>query len=138
MKFFIEDFISKCDQICSLMENFIFCAVKNKQHVRSANVVSKLFKSAGRNISKLYVIARGHLFPVYDLGNECARMMFQPKYHWVEIKYLGAIQNRCRQFFCLCDNAFSQYTSVFTSAVVACRLGLGRLHIYSIYIQISR
>ena len=30
MKFFIEDFISKCDQICSLMENFIFCAVKNK------------------------------------------------------------------------------------------------------------
>ena len=39
MKFFIEDFFSKCDQICrklqiwthllekSLMENFIFCAV---------------------------------------------------------------------------------------------------------------
>ena len=27
------------------------------------------------------------------------RKMFQPKYRWVEIKYLGAIQNRCGQFF---------------------------------------
>ena len=36
--------------------------------------------------------------------------MFQPKYHWVEIKYLGAIQNRRGQLFCLRDNAFSQYT----------------------------
>ena len=25
-----------------------------------------------RNISKLYMIARGHLFPVYGLGNERA------------------------------------------------------------------
>ena len=25
-----------------------------------------------RNISKLYMIARGHLFPVYGLGNKCA------------------------------------------------------------------
>ena len=25
-----------------------------------------------RNISKLYIIARGHWFPVYGLGNECA------------------------------------------------------------------
>ena len=25
-----------------------------------------------RNISKLYMIAGGHLFPVYGLGNECA------------------------------------------------------------------
>ena len=25
-----------------------------------------------RNISKLYMIARGHLFPVYGLENECA------------------------------------------------------------------
>ena len=25
-----------------------------------------------RNLSKLYMIARGHLFPVYSLGNECA------------------------------------------------------------------
>ena len=24
-----------------------------------------------RNISKLYMIATGHWFPVYDLGNEC-------------------------------------------------------------------
>ena len=41
IKFFIKDFFSKCDQICrklwiwshllkkSLMENFIFCAMKN-------------------------------------------------------------------------------------------------------------
>ena len=27
------------------------------------------------------------------------REMFQPKYYWVEIKYLGAIQNRRRQLF---------------------------------------
>ena len=26
----------------------------------------------GRNVSKLYMIARGHLFLVYGLGNECA------------------------------------------------------------------
>ena len=25
-----------------------------------------------RNINKLYMIARGHLFPVYGLGNKCA------------------------------------------------------------------
>ena len=45
MKFFIEDFFSKCDQICwklriwshllkkSLMENFIFCAVSSFKRV---------------------------------------------------------------------------------------------------------
>ena len=65
------------------------------------------------------------------------RKMFQPKYHWVEIKYLGAIENRCGQLFCLCDNAFSQYTSQFASAIVVCRRDLERLCIYSIYIQIS-
>ena len=27
MKFYFEDFFSKSDQICSLLENFIFCAV---------------------------------------------------------------------------------------------------------------
>ena len=27
------------------------------------------------------------------------RKMFQPRYHWVEIKYLGTIQNRRGQFF---------------------------------------
>ena len=25
-----------------------------------------------RKISKLYIIAKGHLFPVYGLGNKCA------------------------------------------------------------------
>ena len=41
--------------------------------MRSANVVSRLFKSAiKKNISKLYMIARWHLFPGYGLGNECA------------------------------------------------------------------
>ena len=57
MKFSTEDFFNKCDQIRSslwiwshllkksLMKNFIFCALKNKQQVRSANVVSRLFKS---------------------------------------------------------------------------------------------
>ena len=75
------------------------------------------------NISKLYMLARGHLFPVYGLGNECAyykRKMFQPKYNWVEIKYLGAIQNPRLQLFCLCDNALSRYTPAFASAIVAC------------------
>ena len=67
-------------------------------------------------------------------GNFC---MFQPKYHWVDIKYLGAIQNRRGQLFCLRDNTFSQYTPVFASVVAACRRELERLYIYSIYIQIS-
>ena len=57
--------------------------------------------------------------------------MFQPKYHWVKIKYLGAIQNRRRQLFCR-DNAFPQYTPAFASAIVACRRDLERLYIYSI------
>ena len=65
------------------------------------------------------------------------RKMFQPKCRWIEIKYLGAIQNRSGQFFCLRDNAFSQYTPAFASEVVACRRELERLYIYSIYIQIS-
>ena len=42
-------------------------------------------------------------------------------YHWVKIKYLGAIQNRPRQLFCRRDNAFSQYTSAFASAIAACQ-----------------
>ena len=65
------------------------------------------------------------------------RKVFQPRYHWVEIKYLGAIQNRRRQFFCLHDNAFSQYTPAFASVIVTCQHGLERLYIYSVYIQIS-
>ena len=63
--------------------------------------------------------------------------MFQPKYHWIEINYLGAIKNRRGQLFCLRDNAFSQYMPAFASAIVACRRELERLYIYSIYIQIS-
>ena len=47
-----------------------------------------------RNISKLYIITRGHWFPVYDLWNECVQLI----YHWVEIKYLGAIQNQLMLF----------------------------------------
>ena len=49
------------------------------------------------------------------------RKMFQPKYHWVEIKYLGAIQNRGRQLFCRRNNTFSQYTSAFAWAIAVCR-----------------
>ena len=40
------------------------------------------------------------------------REMFQPKYCWVEIKYLGAMQNRRRHLF-----AFSQYMSTFAVAL---------------------
>ena len=32
--------------------------------------------------------------------------IFQPKYHWVEIKFLVAIRNPRWQFFCLRENAF--------------------------------
>ena len=49
------------------------------------------------------------------------RKMLQPKYHWVEIKYLGAIQNRGRQLFCRRDNAFSQYTPACAWAIAVCR-----------------
>ena len=36
-----------------------------------------------------------------------------PKYHLVEIKYLGVIMKRRGQLFCLCDNASTQYTPAF-------------------------
>ena len=96
-----------------------------------------------RNIRKLYMTARGLyiLYMVFQMNvlNDIfyERKMFQPKYHWIEIKYLGAIQNRRGQFFCLRDNAFPQYTQTFPSAIVACRHELERLYIYLIYIQIS-
>ena len=54
------------------------------------------------------------------------RKMFQPKYHSVEIKYLSVIQNRRGQLFCLRDNTYSQYTSAFVSAIVACQRELER------------
>ena len=60
----------------------------------------------------------------------CKRNMIQPKYHWVEIKYLDAIQDRGRQLFCLRDNAFSQYMLSYASAAVARRRELKRLYIY--------
>ena len=58
--------------------------------------------------------------------------MFQPKYHWVEIKYLGAIQNRCQQLFCQRDNAFSQYMLAFALAIVVCQRELERLRLLAI------
>ena len=58
------------------------------------------------------------------------RKIFQVKYHWVEIKYLGAIKNRRRQLFCRCDNAISYYTPAFTLAIAACRRELERLYIF--------
>ena len=83
-----------------------------------------------RNINKLYMIARGHLFPAYVLemnvlnGLFYKRKMFQPIYHWVEIKCLGIIQNQLMLFLNI------------HSAIVAYRRELERLYIYSIYIQI--
>ena len=63
-----------------------------------------------RNITKLYMIARGHLFHVYGppicSGIFYKREIFQLKYHWVERKYLDTIQNRRWQFFCQHDIAF--------------------------------
>ena len=59
------------------------------------------------------------------------REMFQLKCHWVEIKYLGAIQNQHRQLFCRRDNAFSQYALAFASAIATCQHELQRLQIHS-------
>ena len=45
MKFLIKDFFSKCDHLLkkSLMENFIFCAVKELKNV-SNNVENDIWK----------------------------------------------------------------------------------------------
>ena len=57
-----------------------------------------------RNINKLYMIARGQLFPVYVLEMNVPnsifykRKMFKPKYNWVEIKCLGIIQSQLMLF----------------------------------------
>ena len=56
------------------------------------------------DISKLCMIARGHfLSMVLGMnvlnGSFYKRDMFQLKYHWIEIKYLGAIQNQRQQPF---------------------------------------
>ena len=68
------------------------------------------------------------------------RKMFQPKYHCVEINYLGVIQNRRGRLLCLHDNAFSQYTPAFVSVIVACRRELERLseleNLFNIYSNI--
>ena len=47
--------------------------------------------------------------------------IFQPKYHWVDLKYLGAIENQRQQFFCRHGNAFPQYTSAFALTIAACQ-----------------
>ena len=56
------------------------------------------------------------------------REMFQPKYHWVEIKYLGAIQSQLRQLFGQRGNAFSQYTKAFALAIATCQREFERLN----------
>ena len=65
-----------------------------------------------RNVSKSYILLEGidFLYMVLEMnmlnGIFYERKMLQPKYHWVEIKYLGAMQNRHRQYFCQHDNVF--------------------------------
>ena len=48
MKFSMKDFFSKCDQIRSLMENFIFCAGWNESRncidLKFLKVLCKLFQ----------------------------------------------------------------------------------------------
>ena len=56
------------------------------------------------------------------------REMFQPKYHWIEVKYMVAIQNWCWQLFCQPDNAIAQYTLAFALASATCQHELERLH----------
>ena len=62
MKFSIKDFFSKCDQICnflqiwshllkkSLMENFIFCAVKDVNWIRLFLVLYFTMKKERKNV----------------------------------------------------------------------------------------
>ena len=51
------------------------------------------------------------------------REMFQPKYHWTEIKYLGAIQNPRRQLFA---DVIMLFLNIFALAIAACRRELKR------------
>ena len=46
------------------------------------------------------------------------REMFQPKYHWTEIKYLGAIQNPRRQLFA---DVIMLFLNIFALAIAVCR-----------------
>ena len=46
------------------------------------------------------------------------REMFQPKDHWTEIKYLGAIQNPRRQLFA---DVIMLFLNIFALAIAACR-----------------
>ena len=83
MKFSNEDFFSKCDQINFLsiwshlltkssMENFNFSAMKKSSTcARQMLCLDYSSLQEKRNISKLHMIVRGHLFLVYGLGNEC-------------------------------------------------------------------
>ena len=64
------------------------------------------------------------------------RELLQRIYHWAEIMYLGAMQNRRRQRFCRRDDGFSHNTLAFVSAIAACRRELERPYIYFIYIKI--
>ena len=66
-----------------------------------------------RNISKLYIIGIGHLFPAYRLGNECAwRYFLQEKDVPIEISSGWNTVSGCHyktdvgNFFCLRDNVF--------------------------------
>ena len=155
MKFSIEDSFNKCDQIHSFL--WIWSHLLTKSSMENLSFVQWKMSSTcawqilcldysnlqeRRNISKLCMIARGHLLYIVLEVNVCnsifyERKMFRPKYHWVEIKYLGTIQNWHGQLFCLHDNAFSQYKPAFSLSVVACWRELERLYIYSIYIRIS-
>ena len=87
-----------------------------------------------RNITKLYLIARGYWFPVYGLGNECAERYFLQEEDATNKISFG--WNKVSEYHTKPTNAFSQYTPTICSAVVACRLELERLYIYSICIQI--
>ena len=49
-------------------------------------------------------------------GIFCKRVMFQRKYHWVKMKYLGSTQNRYHQLLCRRDNAF------FSIYIINCRM----------------
>ena len=70
---------------------------------------------------KLYMLARGHWFPVYDLRNECAwRYFLQEKDVPTEstldwIKVFRRHTKPTSATFCRCHNTFSQYMSAFAA-----------------------
>ena len=106
------------NSLFSLSNSNIFASAKN---CRSKSKIIELASAIVWNTlaTKLYMLARGHWFPVYGLRNECAwRYFLQEKdvptestLDWIKVS--GCHTKPRSATFCRCHNAFSQYTSAF-------------------------